>query len=245
MNKLFKRITISVFLFLSMFVIITPTSAEEEVIEKKLYVLDTSIENEISYEDMITEIAEMNGISYQESETNLLAQKVSEKVENNPNLRTALVSKTLYKTLEDQARVEMRATTYVTNVWQLSVRSDYHPTLHIYFQAQTTDRSAVKILNVSMNRKSNDSSWFPLTKQFSGSIYYNLETKSRVFIQINGDFYNKGTTNVGAGISVGVGESTKVSLSVSSASGHFKYFFKEKKYPIAVGVCPPDPDFIK
>ena len=59
MNKLFKRITISVFLFLSMFVIITPTSAEEEVIEKKLYVLDTSIENEISYEDMITEIAEI------------------------------------------------------------------------------------------------------------------------------------------------------------------------------------------
>ena len=119
---------------------------------------------------------------------------------------------------------ELRDFSYTTLSRTLNVRSDYKPTLKFYIQVDSGHGAyyIYKILNVDMNRQYNS-----MSKTFEGNIYYNLETDTKIYYSISGDFYNNGTISTSGGGAVGIGESGKLYFSLTGASSHFKYFYEE------------------
>ena len=119
---------------------------------------------------------------------------------------------------------ELKDFSYATLSKALNVSPDYKPTLKFYIQVDSSNGAyyIYKILKVDMNRQYNSKS-----KNFTGNIYYNLETNTRIYYSINGDFYNKGTISTTGGGSVGIGEGGELYFSLIGASSHFKYFYEE------------------
>ncbi|CAG7584737.1 hypothetical protein PEPTYR26121_00001 [Peptoniphilus tyrrelliae] len=119
---------------------------------------------------------------------------------------------------------ELKDFSYTTLSKVLNVSPDYKPTLKFYIQVDSSNGAyyIYKILKVDMNRQYNSKS-----KNFTGNIYYNLETNTRIYYSINGDFYNNGTISTSGGGAVGIGESGKLYFSLTGASSHFKYFYEE------------------
>lgn len=75
-----------------------------------------------------------------------------------------------------------------------------------------------KIEYANLDRNYNGTS-----KQFKGSLYYNLENYKTIFFDLNGDFYNNGTTTSSGGGSVNIGEQATMSFSIAYSSDHFAY----------------------
>ncbi|MEQ2400907.1 hypothetical protein [Peptoniphilus hominis (ex Hitch et al. 2025)] len=119
---------------------------------------------------------------------------------------------------------ELKDFSYATLSKALNVSPDYKPTLKFYIQVDSRHGAyyIYKILKVDMNRQYNSKS-----KTFAGNIYYNLETNTKIYYSINGDFYNNGTINTTGGGSVGIGEGGELYFSLTGASSHFKYFYEE------------------
>lgn len=119
---------------------------------------------------------------------------------------------------------ELKDFSYTTLSKALNVSPDYKPTLKFYIQVDSRHGAyyIYKILKVDMNRQYNSKS-----KTFAGNIYYNLETNTKIYYSINGDFYNEGTISTTGGGNVGIGESGKLYFSLTGASSHFKYFYEE------------------
>lgn len=114
--------------------------------------------------------------------------------------------------------------TYVT------VTSEYEVKLNFYCETSEGDyfHGIVKILDVSINRSyTNYRTGTTITKQFSGSLYTNLEDANRIYYILNGDFYNNGTTSAGGGVEIGIGSSAKISFSVSYASNYYSYCYED------------------
>lgn len=85
----------------------------------------------------------------------------------------------------------------------------------------------IKILNANIDRN-----YYGTSKQFGGTLYYNLESSSTIYWDVNGDFFNNGTTTFAAGASIGVGESTSISFSISNSSNHFAYCHKTGRFTL-------------
>lgn len=119
---------------------------------------------------------------------------------------------------------ELKDFSYTTLSKVLNVSPDYKPTLKFYIQVDSRQGAyyIYKILKVDMSRQSNSKS-----KTFAGNIYYNLETDTKIYYSISGDFYNEGTIRTSGGGAVGIGESGKLYFSLTGASSHFKYFYEE------------------
>lgn len=119
---------------------------------------------------------------------------------------------------------ELKDFSYTILSKALNVSPDYKPTLKFYIQVDSSHGAyyIYKILKVDMNRQHNSKS-----KNFTGNIYYNLETNTKIYYSINGDFYNNGTISTTGGGSVGIGESGELYFSLTGASSHFKYFYEE------------------
>lgn len=119
---------------------------------------------------------------------------------------------------------ELKDFSYTILSKALNVSPDYKPTLKFYIQIDSSHGAyyIYKILKVDMNRQYNSKS-----KTFAGNIYYNLETNTKIYYSINGDFHNNGTINTTGGGSVGIGEGGELYFSLTGASSHFKYFYEE------------------
>lgn len=196
--NLFKK-----FLFISLlvFCIFTTVYADSDKlnIEKESIDIDLSENKLLTYDEMFNTMLEDG---YTESEIySILAGDFSNNNE-----------------------AELRDLSYATLSKALNVSPDYKPTLKFYIQVDSSHGAyyIYKILKVDMNRQYNSKS-----KTFAGNIYYNLETNTKIYYSINGDFYNNGTINTTGGGSVGIGESGKLYFSLTGASSHFKYFYEE------------------
>ena len=99
---------------------------------------------------------------------------------------------------------------------------------YTYFGGPSHEPSKIaKILNANIDRN-----YYGTSKQFSGDLYYNLESERCIYWDVNGDFYNNGTTSVGLGGQIGIGEDTHVSFSVSSSSNHYSYCNQHGRFRI-------------
>lgn len=111
----------------------------------------------------------------------------------------------------------------------LDVTSSYKPTLVFYLKMEYGHGAHMisKVNRISLRNEYNGTS-----KQFAGELYYNVENYKTIYYEVNGNFFNNGTTSVTNNISAGVGESLTVSFGISSSSGHYKYFFETGRlYP--------------
>lgn len=163
---------------------------------------DLIISDVMTFEEMVDQVSEDFGISTEEAQRKL-------GYSDTKNL-SARAAKAQYRTISSQ----------------FTSTSTFKPTMRFY--CETTEsggfRAIKKILQVSMIRSSGG-----VSKQFSGTVYVNLEDPNRIFYSVNGDFYNNGTTTVNTDVSIGVGKAASVKFGMSYASNHYKYTYVEKR----------------
>ncbi len=154
----------------------------------------------LTFEQMVSEIAKENNVSEKTIER--------EMIENNLKKGVTLES--------------LKRGTYRSLYKSIYVTSRYRPTIRFYCRTEESSYhwATKEVLYISMNRRFGDT-----VKQFRGDIFANLETPARLFFNVNGDFYNKGTTNYGGGVNIGVGEWGSVSFSGGYASGYYEYYY--------------------
>ena len=127
---------------------------------------------------------------------------------------------------EVNANIKSRAAYDYWTVYDVcKVNSAY--TCRPYFYTYASFNSTGYPLSfVKVQRGSIDRNYNGVSKQFSGELYYHLERNNKLHWDLNGDFFNNGTTTVSLGASVGVGGDSSISFSISSASNHFAYCHK-------------------
>ena len=196
--KLFKKfLLLSLLLIVSLLLIFS--NSDKLNIQKENMDIETSKNKILTYDEMFNTMLEDG---YTESEIySILGGDFSNKNES-----------------------ELKDFSYTILSKALNVSPDYKPTLKFYIQVDSSHGAyyIYKILKVDMNRQYNSKS-----KNFAGNIYYNLETNTKIYYSINGDFYNKGTISTTGGGSVGIGEDGELYFSITGASSHFKYLCEE------------------
>ena len=107
---------------------------------------------------------------------------------------------------------ERSSQTYRTISTQITVTNSYKPSISFYCETSEygTYHGIIRILRTEMNRNYNG-----MSKQFSGSLYVNLEQADRIFYIINGDFFDNGTTTLSGGLNIGI------------VDNHYKYVYHE------------------
>ena len=119
---------------------------------------------------------------------------------------------------------ERSSQTYRTISTQITVTNSYKPSISFYCETTEygTYHGIIRVLRTEINRNYNG-----MSKQFSGSLYVNLEQADRIFYIINGDFFNNGSSTLSGGLNIGIGESASVNFGGSYVSNHYKYVYHE------------------
>ncbi len=160
---------------------------------------DTVISDVMTYDEIVKQLADDKNISIDEAK----------KIIGSPV--TTIKAK-------DGSPVEIILNSYRTITNQFTVTSSYKPSMRFYCQTSESGsfHGIVEILNVDMSRSYNGRSY-----AFGGSVYTNLEDAGTIYYSIDGDFYERGTTTVSGGVSIGIGESATVNFGISNASNWY------------------------
>lgn len=216
---------------------ILPISAEGQSVE----IFDGN-EIQLTFEEMVKQIADRDQIPVKTIIDDMVNNEINDK---QTEYQTAILLSS--KSVEELALENLNARGYATNSWRLyvvdSLFSKYHPTLHIYFETNN-NYGAKTILNVQIDRghRGGTSKY----QNFAGEVYTNLESSSKVFWTVNGNFIDGGAQigTTSASVSVGVGKYVTVSFSVSvSGSPKTTYYSVRHNRDIYYGACPMTPSF--
>lgn len=119
-----------------------------------------------------------------------------------------------------------RATSYLymTAIVSVSVTDSY--SCHPYFYIKCWNSGGrpgpmQEVLNANIDLNDDGT-----VKQFSGKLYYHLKSGSELYWDLNGSFYNNGTTTVGGGIKIPIGEEASINFSVSYSTNFYGYAHK-------------------
>lgn len=129
-----------------------------------------------TYEEMIKDIAEIDGITIERA------------YELYPNKET--------KSTTSKIIVAYRA---------IDVTPVYRPRVEIRLRATFVDGEVVaieEILHAVLDRKSTVSPY--IVRQFNGNLIFNKEDDKTIFLALSGDFYNYGTTTMTGSINKGI-----------------------------------------
>ncbi len=165
---------------------------------------DTYVSNVLSFDEIVNEFSNDNNISKDEA-SNIL-QKSLQPIDKNK-------------------KGNFKNATFRTISKRFEVMPVYKPTLKIYCKTSEESMggsyhySVDELLSLSIDRRYNG-----ITKQFSGTVYANLETPNRIYWMVNGDFFHNGTTTTGS--TVGVNFAITTSFTVSNSSNYFMYCYK-------------------
>lgn len=172
---------------------------------------------QISFDQMVSEIAELNDESKAIVESKMV-RSISEKL-----MDKSLPSSNLKNSVENN----IMNTTFWSRSQQITVNNYYKPSLVIYYEGYPGDGFGYirTLLNVSIDR-----SYFngidTITKQFGGNIYVNLEASNRLYFEINGDFFNQGETIVNGGTQITLGQLDHVSFVASNTTSPYAYVYR-------------------
>ena len=119
---------------------------------------------------------------------------------------------------------------YSTLRFDVTVTNLYHCYPYFYTKFYYPSQSVSPDAMVEVKYANIDRDYQGVSKQFSGTLYYNLETSRKLYWDLNGDFYDNGTTTISSGISIPVGGTNTATFSVSYASNHYKYIHYSKTY---------------
>lgn len=184
---------------------------------------DTGVLREITFEQMVAEIADLNNLSREIVESQM-KRSIADKL-----MSSSLTTSNLKVQVEDY----IASSTYWSKRQQFTVTSEYKPSLVFYYEGYPGDRLGYikTLLNVSMDR-SYYNGFSTITKQFGGNVYVNLEASDRLYFEVNGDFYNNGTTTTNGGLKIDIGGFGSVSFGASHTSNHFKYIYTTGYYRV-------------
>lgn len=103
---------------------------------------------------------------------------------------------------------------------RLDVAYNYKPKAEFYCNVEVGHGTGLirKIYHADLDRSYNG-----ISKEYRGNLHYHLMSYTHIHFNVNGDFYNYGTTTFSGGGSVGVGEVASSNFSISNSSSHFKY----------------------
>lgn len=190
----------------------------------------------MTYDEIAKEISKDKNISINEAKSMLGEEQyrnysdvISEIAIKNNVSRSA--AKSLIDSrfiIETKSGIQVRAT-YRTIGKRVTVNSAYKPKIKWYCK---TDEGGgyvalLKIIDTSLDRNYNGA-----VKQFSGSIFTHLETPTRIFYRINGDFSTGGNTTVTGGGEISLGGKGSLNFSISGKPGNSIYHFSEGYYKI-------------
>ena len=218
MKKKFIALCCAVCLVLStnVFAFAQNTNVDKNFSESKTLKLDDSktvVSDVLTFSQIVDEISKNNNITKSEASN----QIISSFSKQDKNINTDINSKLT-------AKLEAQRATYRKIGTFLNVTDEYHPKLYFYCQTDeyqhSSFRAILKILNVGIYREDLNTG---VTKQFGGTVYANLEDPNKIFYIVNGDFYNYGTTTVGGGVNIGVGQAATVNFNISNSKNHYKY----------------------
>lgn len=97
----------------------------------------------------------------------------------------------------------------------------WYPQIDVYVKCKGAYKDFVEIEDLHLKRSYNSGS-----KAFSGKIRAKMESSKRIYWVINGDFYDKGTTQTSFSGAVGMDDDATLSFSVENQKGHFGYVYK-------------------
>ncbi|MBN4050853.1 MAG: hypothetical protein COA82_09895 [Alkaliphilus sp.] len=176
----------------------------------------TVVSDVLTFDQIVEIMAKDNNISIMEAANQIIEKSSNNRIRNNALSRYDL-------------KILATAATYRVASSRFTVTSTYRPTLR--FHLQTSEGGGFwgirKVLNVGMNRL-----YMGKTKQFGGTVYAKLENPGKIFWIVNGDFFLNGTTTVGAGIDLGLGEGASLNFHISHSSDHYAYTYVEGNFNI-------------
>lgn len=214
MRKIFISIIVCSFVFLSAYKNVNATSTIDGSYE--VDIID-ALENPEKYPN--ASVKKYNSTEFKEVIKN--DRNMSEEAKNE-----------ILQEISQNDKLRAGAYDYINLTAKCKVTDNYYCQpyfyAYTYFGGPSHEPSKIaKILNANIDRN-----YYGTSKQFSGDLYYNLESERCIYWDVNGDFYNNGTTSVGLGGQIGIGEDTHVSFSVSSSSNHYSYCNQHGRFRI-------------
>lgn len=167
---------------------------------------------QITYEEMISKIAESKGISKKEARMahpNKMAQNESNRIGAAP--LAAASSTTLH---------EIKIRQYITGTYRPAIQ------LFVWTYNSGSFTQFKSMEEMDIDRKDISSN---VSKQYQGKLRAEIQTATTIWWYINGDFYDNGTTTISGEVSAG-GVIWSGTGSVSHSSSHYKYWNNSGTY---------------
>ena len=159
---------------------------------------------EISYDEMISNIAQNRNITIEE------AKAMFPNEATNPQTKASITYK----------YVESRRVFTVTN--------EYKPRVYfyIYMGYDSTGKPVgmSRVVDYALDRTNTLNNSIK-SKQFSGDLFVELLNAKELYYRVSGDFYDNGTMTYSGGVSIGLGESSSMNFGLSGGTNHYKYCF--------------------
>ncbi|WP_114497573.1 hypothetical protein [Fontibacillus phaseoli] len=158
----------------------------------------------LTFDELVSTYANDSGISIEQARKTLLSNF------NSGRTKSSTISPKL--------------ATYRTFTAQLNAMSNYKPSLKFYCETTEGDyfHGILTVLSTTMNRV-----YQGTAKQFSGTVYTNLEHANRIHYIVSGDFYDNGTTTISGGGKANIGESFEITFGVSYSSNWYATIYEE------------------
>ncbi|MGO1469432.1 MAG: hypothetical protein ACTHW2_05360 [Tissierella sp.] len=151
-----------------------------------------------------------------------------EVLRNDPNINKETKKELINSTLQD-SRNKAVSYSYATITETVKVTSSYSCRPYFYtkfkYSGSPNPSAMVQVDYADINR-----SWNGISKIFGGNLHYKLETYKSLYWDLNGDFYNNGSTTVGTSFKIGIGESFALTFDAGYATDHYKYIRKTGRY---------------
>lgn len=222
MRKTKKRISLIIAIT---FIYLTVFSTSTEVLAStvsscrisKNYDINDIIKNPEQYPNI-----EIEGPYSLEEMAHIMAIDENIKIEEAKDLLTKSDSKSYFSQASEEGYLTFKEAITVTALYSVQVR--FYCKMEFY-GGGPEPTAFINVSNVTLDR-----AYIGGPKEFDGEIYYNLESSTRLYYEIEGDFWNYGTTKFTGGGSVGIGVRGKLEGSVEYASSHFRYLSPKQGY---------------
>lgn len=195
----------------------------------------------ISFETMVTEIAQFNGVNEAIVRNNFIEEKVNEvliqkQLEGHfefDRQQTSSDYTKIFEIRQEEIISLSSSVVYSKSEQPITLQKyifpygnvNFTPTIIFYYEA-SDNYDIKKILNVSLNsNNSSNAQQAYKSLVFGGNIFYHLQDSTHLYYEINGDFYESGKTSINFPGSIQVGESGIVSLYADLTKNHFGYMY--------------------
>lgn len=201
--SLFKKtnlILISTIMTLGM---LTPVNINANTISNntvgKINVTSDETSNLLTYEELVLEVMQNEKLSREDAEKFLGISNVQR---------------------------ESRDIKYRTLKAGVHVKNSYYVEINFYCKMDEYNnfRGILEVIRASLNRDCDG-----VSKQFSGDLFVHLENAYTIYYELNGDFYNNGTTTYTGELGLQMDQMGSISYNVSYASNHYEYVFKTSR----------------